>query len=356
LVFSQPIGHDVIYNFNTTGDQIDLIGYAGVTGFGDIHIADDAAHNAVITLGDGQSITLHGVDASTLTASDFVFDKTPVTENPGSMVISDGAILPLSGTIDNSGHIELNSIGNETDLQLIEHGITLQGGGHVDLSDSSDNVISGTAADVTLTNVDNTISGAGHLGNGVMALINETHGAIIATGTHALDIDTGANTIVNSGTLEATGTGGLVIDSKLDNSGVIWANGANVTAHGSVTGAGTALIDGAATLEFGAASSANVTFDAGATGTLKLVDSFDFSGIVSGVSATNHLDLVDVAFGAGTTASFVENAANTGGTLSVTDGAHTVNIALLGQYAAGSFATAADDTTGTLLTYKDHLV
>ena len=63
-----------------------------------------------------------------------------------------------------------------------------------------------------------------------------------------------------------------------------------------------------------------------------------------------------MAFGAGTTASYVENAANTGGTLSVTDGAHTVNIALLGQYSAGSFTTAADDTTGTLLTYKDHLV
>jgi hypothetical protein len=269
-------------------------------------------------------------------------------------VISDGAILPLSGIIDNTGHIELNSGGSETDLQLIEHGISLQGGGHVDLSDSSENVITGTVADVTLTNVDNTISGAGHLGDGVMTLINQ--GTIIATGTHELDIDTGANTVVNSGTLEATGSGGLEIDSNLDNSGVLWANGANVTAHGAVTGSGTALIDGAATLEFGAASSANVTFDAGATGTLKLVDSFDFSGIVSGVNATNHLDLVDVAFGAGTIANYLENQDGTGGTLSVTDGAHTVNIALLGQYSAGSFTAAADDTTGTLLTYKDHLI
>jgi hypothetical protein len=356
LVFSQPIGHDVIYNFDTAADQIDLIGYAGFAGFGDIqaHTADDGAGNAVITLGDGQSITLQGVDASSLNSSDFVFDQTPVTENPGNMVISDGAILPLSGIIDNTGHIELNSSGNETDLQLIEHGITLQGGGHVDLSDSSENVITGTIADVTLTNVDNTISGAGHLGDGVMSLINQ--GTIIATGTNALDIDTGANTIVNSGMLEATGSGGLVIDSNLDNSGVLWANGANLTAHGTVTGSGSALIDGAATLEFGAASSANVTFDAGATGTLKLADSFDFSGIVSGASATNHLDLLDVAFGAGTTANYLENHDGTGGTLSVTDGAHTVNIALLGQYSAGSFATAADDTTGTLLTYKDHLV
>jgi large repetitive protein len=49
----------------------------------------------------------------------------------------------------------------------------------------------------------------------------------------------------------------------------------------------------------------------------------------------------------------VENTGNTGGTLTVTD---TVDITLLGQYSAGSFTAAADDTIGTVLTYKDHLV
>ena len=122
----------------------------------------------MITLADGQSITLNGVDAASLTADDFVFDQTPVTENAGHMVISDGAILPLSGMIDNTGTIELNSTGNETDLELIEHGITLQGHGQVILSDRAENVIFGTVSDVTLTNVDNTISGAGHLGDGLM--------------------------------------------------------------------------------------------------------------------------------------------------------------------------------------------
>ena len=77
FVFSQPIGHDVIYSFDAASDQIDLIGYADFIGFGDIqaHMANDAAGNAVITLGDGQSITLKGVDAASLTASDFVFDQ-----------------------------------------------------------------------------------------------------------------------------------------------------------------------------------------------------------------------------------------------------------------------------------------
>src|SRR5207248_3028213 len=198
------------------------------------------------------------------------------------------------------------------------------------------NVITGTVSDVTLTNVDNIISGAGHLGDGVMVLVNE--GTIIATGTNVLEIDTGTNTVSNSGTLEATGSGGLVVDSNVDNSGLLWAHGANITLNGSVTGSGTALMDGVATLEFGAASTANVTLDAAATGTIVLHDSFDFSGVVSGLNGDDHLDLLDVAFGAGTTASYVASQDGTaGGTLSVTDGVHTAHIALLVQYDPAGF-------------------
>ena len=51
-------------------------------------------------------------------------------------------------------------------LELIEHGITLQGGGQLTLSDNAWNVILGTDPSVTLTNVDNTISGAGQIGEG----------------------------------------------------------------------------------------------------------------------------------------------------------------------------------------------
>jgi hypothetical protein len=265
------------------------------------------------------------------------------------MVISDGAILPLSGTIHNTGTISLNSTGDETDLQLIEHGITLEGHGQIILSDSSQNVISGTVSDVTLTNVDNTISGAGHLGNGVMALVNE--GTIIATGTNSLDIDTGTNIVTNSGTIEATGTGGLAIHSDIINTGVLWANGGNLTVDGNVSGNGSAMISGSATLEFVGASTENVSFAAGSTGTLTLDHAFDFSGIVSGLSPGNHLDLLDFNFANGTTLNYAANADGTGGTLSVTDGAHTANITLLGQYDPAGFQTEADKAMGTLISY-----
>ena len=215
-------------------------------------------------------------------------------------------------------------------------------------------MISGTVADVTLTNVDNTISGAGQLGDGQMTLVNE--GTIIATGTNALVIDTGTNAITNSGTLEATGSGGLVINSDIDNSGLIWANGGNVTANGAVSGTGTALLDGTATIDFGAASSSNVTLDAAATGTIVLHDSFDFSGVVSGFNGNDQLDLADIMFGVDTSMSYFENLDGTGGTLSVTDGAHTANIALLGDYSADGFELVADNILGTLVTYHDQLV
>ena len=48
------------------------------------------------------------------------------------MTIGDGAMLPLSGIINNTGTIALNSAGDGTHLQLIQYGITLQGGGQVD--------------------------------------------------------------------------------------------------------------------------------------------------------------------------------------------------------------------------------
>ena len=118
------------------------------------------------------SITFDGIDARDLGATSFAFDQEPVTNNPSSMVVSDGAMLPLSGVIDNAGSIELNSTGSGTELELIQNGITLQGGGALTLSDSGDNVIAGTLPSVTLTNVDNTISGAGQIGQGHMTLVN----------------------------------------------------------------------------------------------------------------------------------------------------------------------------------------
>jgi hypothetical protein len=51
-----------------------------------------------------------------------------------------------------------------------------------------------------------------------------------------------------------------------------------------------------------------------------------------------------------TTLGYSENSSNASGTLSVKDGAHIAKIALLGNYMAGSFVSAADGHGGTLIT------
>jgi hypothetical protein len=347
FVFAQPIANDTIHNFDAAADKIDLIGFAGVTGFADLSVANDANGNAVVTLGAGSTITVLGVDAAALTAGNFEFDVEPVTTNASTMTVSDGAILPLGGTIENSGTIALLSNGAETDLQILFRGATLTGGGHVLLSDSDQNAVFGGSADTVLTNADNTISGAGQLGAGQLVLVNM--GTILADGTHALVIDTGTNLVTNAGTLEATGSGGLVVDSALANTGNLWANGGNIILHGDVTGAGNATIGGAASIEFGAASDQNVAFADGAAGMLKLDVSAGFTGSVSGFVAGDSLDLGDVVYGSVALISYAANDAGTGGALIVSDGTHAAQITLLGQYAAAG--AQADGQGGTLLAY-----
>jgi hypothetical protein len=349
FVFAQPIAHDTIHSFDAAADRIDLIGFTGVAGFGDLAIADDASGNAVVTLGSGETITVLGVHATALSANHFLFDVEPVITNAGAMVVSNGAILPLGGTIDNTGTIALASTGNETDLEILVRGVTLQGGGQVALSDDSHNVVFGGAADAVLTNLDNTISGAGQLGAGQMTLVNA--GTINATGTNALVIDTGINVIGNSGTLQATGSGGLVVNSGVTNSGLLWADGGNIIMLHTVGGSGNALISGVAQLEFMAGSDAAVTFDTGAAGTLKLDQSGEFTGTIAGLTSHNAIDLADLSFSGGAALSYAPNGADTGGILTVSSGSQTASLALVGNYIAGGFLTTSDAHSGTSIHY-----
>src|SRR5262249_9275642 len=290
-----------------------------------------------------------GVAASSLTASNFVFDQTPVLNNAATMTIGDGALLPLGGIINNAGTIALDSAGGDTHLQLIQYGITLQGGGQLILSDSDQNFISGAIPSVTLTNVDNTISGAGQLEAGQMTLVND--GTIIATGSHALVIDTGANVVTNSGTLEATGSGGLIVNSDVANAGLIWAHGGNITINGAVTGPGSAMIDGTATLGFGAASSAHITFAADVAGTLTLKDAADFTGTISGFSSNDQIDLTNISYSIASVSNASYSSSTNITTLVITDGTSTDAIKLVGNYTINTaWHFSGDDHGGTLLT------
>ena len=360
FVFAQPIGKDVVYNFNAGSDKIDLIGFDGIASFSDIqtNLSEDADGNAVITLGNGQSITLIGVNATLLTTNNFVFDFAPVTDNTGTMTISDGAFLPLSGLINNTGTIALDLNGNSTVLATNSkrHNTRRRRSDHSVRQRSEFH--SAAFPGVTLTNIDNTISGAGQVGDWQTVLINQ--GTIIATGTYALTIDTGSNVVINSGILEATGTGGLIVNSGISNSGLIWADGGNITIEGTVTGTGGALISGG-TLEFLSASSVNVTFADESLDTLVLDNPTAFTGQIFGFSgnATENSDLINlkgIAFDTGTSWTYFDNdGSDTGGTLTISENIDGTTNTLgsikfgNGDYTTESFVLTSDGSGGTLI-------
>ena len=90
---------------------------------------------------------------------------------------------------------------------------------------------------------------------------------------------------------------------------------------------------------------------AGNTGVLTLDQSQSFTSQISGFGGADQIDLADIAFDANTTTlGYSGNGGNTGGTLSVSDGTHTADLALLGSYMASSFATSSDGHGGTLIT------
>ena len=105
-------------------------------------------------------------------------------------------------------------------------------------------------------------------------------------------------------------------------------------------------IDNGGTAEISGASSQAVTFE-GATGTLKLDDAPAFTGHISGLTGADAIDLADISYGANTKASFSGNA--NGGTLTVTDGTQTANIALSGNYLTSGWTLSSDGHGGTVV-------
>jgi hypothetical protein len=104
----------------------------------------------------------------------------------------------------------------------------------------------------------------------------------------------------------------------------------------------------------GSYTSANFQIGSGPGGHVKITDPQVVNGgvvldRVAQAFPRDGLDLPNIAFGAQTTLAYAENAAGTGGILTVSDGRHAASIALLGNYMAGSFVTAADGHGGTLV-------
>ena len=240
--------------------------------------------------------------------------------------ILNNSILNLTGLISTKGgSINLQGAANTTYLRVANAQVILSGAGKINLSNSANNIIDSNNGYQSLYNVDNTIAGAGNIGNGSqLQLTNQTLGVINANQTTALTLQA-ARSFNNFGTIESNtsvaGAGGLfVLNSIIDNT---VANTSNVLNTGKITAAGTTgHIDLQNSNIYGG------TLTSSGTAYIDVV-----SGQAAGLNGTVLNQAVNLTAGT----SFIVNnnstlylygAINNAGTITLSGGANTTQIAL----------------------------
>ncbi len=202
-------------------------------------VPNSSSQNACIT--DGTSTVTFDINASV--ADLHLASGNTLTTNLNTQ-------LSVFGTqIINAGQIQLNGGGNTNSFLNIANNVALQGGGTLTLSvapGAGSAFIQGNAGGLTLTNVDNTIQGAGVIGNNGLALTNDVGGTINANVSGQGLLLDGGGLVTNAGLLKATNGGFLEIENTVNNAG------GNITADG-----GTAQFFGAAVIQGGTLNTLN---------------------------------------------------------------------------------------------------
>ena len=197
------------------------------------------------------------------------FCKNLTLGSDATLTITQGSVLSISGggDVNNAGVI---SVDQNSDL-LANEDLTLTGGGSISLSGNSSVLSNGRA---TLTNYNNTISGAGAIDT--FNFINGAGGLVEANVSGgALVLDPGNYSFVNDGEFVAH-HGLLIVDIP-------------------VTGAGAATIEAAGTIDLRANDGQDVSFN-GVGGVLDLGVPGEFSGIISGFVTGDTIVLTNDAY------------------------------------------------------------
>jgi autotransporter passenger strand-loop-strand repeat protein len=181
-------------------------------------------------------------------------------------------------------------------------------------------------------------------------------GAYLGTDAYNITPDVPGGTVI-------VASGGTTIGDEIASGGrEVISSGGHAAQDISLLGGTLEVASGglADYIEFGAINgSVHWTSDAS---TLVLDAAASFHGTVAGfgnhlvpgqIDVPDQIDLADIAYGtAGKKGPLSYNGNLWGGTLTVTDGVHTANIALLGQYTASEFALSNDGHGGTLITFE----
>jgi YVTN family beta-propeller protein len=194
----------------------------------------------------------------------------------GTYTGTNNSITYVTGTINNTGVMQVNATANNT--QLAMYGTTsLTGGGTVTLSTSGAGLaLIDESGGQTLTNVNNTIQGAGYIGVNGLTVVNQAGGTINANAASTVGpLVVNPSSLTNQGLLEATAGGTLQIETGCNNAGgSILATGSNsavqlisATIHGGrLTSANSGVL--------GAPASATATLDGSTQGTLTIAGTY----------------------------------------------------------------------------------
>jgi fibronectin-binding autotransporter adhesin len=300
-------GLSITSNVSNSGNF--TTGYAGGT--------NTAAISGTFTNNSGGLLELYaGLGVGTGTDSVSIGTLT----NAGTVALAgSGATLDITGTgtLTNSGSIDL-TLGT---LKFSASSATLTGGGTVTLGNSTGTqtgTIQVGASDTgTLTNSNNTITGYGNIGNGTLTLVNG--GTINANGqitSGTLTVQPGSGGMTNTGTIEASNEGILILEGTVNNAG------GKIEALGETNGITSATVE-----------LANGTVINGGTLTTTTVGSN--SGVIEGLGSVTLSGVTNsgtYAVNAGTTTTLEGTIANSG-TITLTGSTLSIgnNVTLSGK-------------------------
>jgi hypothetical protein len=346
--------------------------------------SDPTAHYQVSLDGTGAALNLTIGNHNSLAISGGTFGGTLTVGD--ALVIADGGTLSGIGnvfahSINNAGTIEGTeffplTINSDTPLtnsgQLLADVGSLTVTGSLDnfgtvhaskamilgsVSNSGDVISSGFTAKVT---VQGTLDSSGlveAINDGSDILVHgmtTNSGTVLAQGeffTSTIEFFAG---VTNSGRMQANHKGELDFDAGVVNKsgGQLIDNGGTINVDGAATG-GTALIEGGGSLVFNGSGSVDTTTSVKfqGAGLFALNHSGNYAGSVSGYGVGDSIDVKDVGFESG------KDSYNPGtDILSVSNGAHTTKIQLVGVYTANDFTFGSDGHGGTLISWHGHAI
>ena len=230
----------------------------------------------IIASGKGSTVNVAGtiVGGTLTTASGGLMqtagssDLNGVTISSGSTyTAAPGSTTQLDAAIVNDGTFAINGAASNAIVNLGSN-VTLSGGGAVTMSSASFSAFL-RGSGVTLTNTNDTIQGAGYIGDsGALAIANQATIDANSSGQN-LNVNQGNGGVTNTGTLEATGGGVLQLFNTITNQtgGAVTANGRQPSMSSATISGGTlnTLNSGVMETSGGGANLSGVTISSGST-------------------------------------------------------------------------------------------